>query len=253
MSVRGGEAWADVGERWGFDLEFVDECGASARMPLQQCWGRRFEDALPVRSFPSFKGQKNFTGLWWSATTSRHVGFESWVERDQAMLLDFDSNVVGFSSQPFRIWWQGESNIHRHVPDYFARMADGGGLVVDVRPDNRIEPEDAEAFAATSRLCERVGWAFRRVGELDPVLRANVDWLAGYRHPRCLRPEVAERVLKVFSEPTALGEGVRAAGPRLAVLPTLFHLMWSRRIVTDLHTRLLSSSSPLSVAGGSSR
>lgn len=32
---------------------------------------------------------------------SRHVDFESWCERDNLMLLDFDPNVAGFSSQPF--------------------------------------------------------------------------------------------------------------------------------------------------------
>ena len=34
----------------------------------------------------------------------------------------------------------------RHAPDFFARRADGGGVVVDVRPDDRIPAEDAEVF-----------------------------------------------------------------------------------------------------------
>ncbi|HEY4854308.1 MAG TPA: hypothetical protein VII22_26265 [Streptosporangiaceae bacterium] len=52
-------------------------------------------------SFPSFKRQKNFTGLYYAATMDAHVGFESWLECDVAMTLDFDSRVVAFSSQPF--------------------------------------------------------------------------------------------------------------------------------------------------------
>ena len=28
------------------------------------------------------KGQRHLSGLWWSATTGGHVGFESWLERD---------------------------------------------------------------------------------------------------------------------------------------------------------------------------
>ncbi len=63
--------------------------------------------------------------------------------------------------------------------------------MVDVRPDDRIEPDDAEAFAATARACRIAGWAFRRVGAIDPVLLANVKWLAGYRHPRNHREPVA--------------------------------------------------------------
>jgi hypothetical protein len=42
----------------------------------------RFEAVAPVRAFPSFKRQRYFPGLWWSATTRRQVGYESWLERD---------------------------------------------------------------------------------------------------------------------------------------------------------------------------
>jgi hypothetical protein len=83
-----------------FEVLFIDETGAQRRQPLASCWDVPFERAGPSRSFPSFKGQRNFPGLWWSATTGQHVGFESWVERDVAMLLDFDPEVVAFAAQP---------------------------------------------------------------------------------------------------------------------------------------------------------
>jgi hypothetical protein len=41
-----------------------------------------FESVPPDSSFPVYRGQRNNTGLWWSATTGGHVGFESWLERD---------------------------------------------------------------------------------------------------------------------------------------------------------------------------
>src|SRR6516162_3737890 len=91
-----------------------------------------------------------------------HVGFESWAERDVAMMLDFDPDVVAFSSQPFWVTWRQGGEERRHAPDYFARHADGTGTVIDVRADDSIEPEDAEAFAAAERACRSVGWAFRR-------------------------------------------------------------------------------------------
>jgi hypothetical protein len=53
------------------------------RGALTVCWNTRFEDVPPVRSFPSYKGQRNFPGLYFAACMSRHVGFESWLERDQ--------------------------------------------------------------------------------------------------------------------------------------------------------------------------
>lgn len=65
----------------------------------------------------------------------------------------------------------------RHTPDFFVRRTDGTALVVDVRPDERIEPQDAVKFAVTAAACRSVGWDFARVGTPDAVLMANVRWL----------------------------------------------------------------------------
>jgi hypothetical protein len=230
----------------GFELLYVaDEDGGRVerRGSLLQCWNLRFEVAPPVRGFSSFRGQRNFPGLWWSATTGEHVGFESWLERDHAMLLDFSSVVTGFASQPFWLLWWAGGRQRRHAPDFFVRQRDGAGVVVDVRPDGRIKPEDAEAFAATGRACELVGWSYRRVGELDPVLVANVRWLAGYRHPRCRNALHEALVVEAFRERAPLLETVRQVGEPIAVLPTVFHLLWSGVLMADLSGELLAEGS----------
>jgi hypothetical protein len=96
-----------------------------------------------------------------------------------------------------------------------------------------------------------VGWGYRRVGALDPVLAANVRWLAGYRHPRCLRAEHRARLLEVFTRPAPLLAGAEAVGDRIAVLPSLFHLMWTGALAADLASAPLDGSSRVSVGGGS--
>lgn len=226
-----------------FWLECVDASRQSLEGSLEVMWPVRFEDGLPVRELPSFKGQRNFTGWYWSATRSAHVGYESWLERDHVMRLDFDSQVTAVVSQPFRLSWRGPGDGRRvrHTPDYFVRRSDGSGLVVDVRPDERIPEEDAAKFAATAAACARVGWDFERVGELDPVYGANLRWLAGYRHPRVLRSIDADALLKVFAQERGLLDGARAVGDPIAVLPVLYHLLWRQDLVTDLHGGLLSA------------
>ena len=236
-----------------FGLRYLEAGGsgfAERQGPLTARWNTRFEDVPPVRSFPSYKGQRNFPGLYFAACVGRHVGFESWLERDQLMMLDFSPQVRSFSAQPF--WLLGESGgkARRHAPDFFVRLADGGGEVVDVRADDRIAPEDAEAFEATAVACESVGWGYRRVGALDPVLAANVRWLAGYRYRRCLREEYRVLLLEVFTRPAALLAGAEAAGDRIAVLPSLFHLMWTGALTADLASAPLSGESLVSVGGG---
>jgi hypothetical protein len=167
-----------------FEVEFTGSAGERCRGLLGELWSTRFERAAPVRSFPSFREQASFSGLYYAATMDAQSGFESWLERDMAMMLDFDPDVAAFSSQPFWLTWAQDGKRRRHAPDYFARLADGTGVVIDVRPDDRIEPRDAEAFAATERACREVGWVFRRTPGPGLVLAANVRWLAGYRHRR---------------------------------------------------------------------
>ena len=103
--------------------------------------------------------------------------------------------------------------------------------------------EDAEAFEVTAQACASVGWRYRRVGEVDPVLAANVRWLAGYRHPRCLDRAWAVRLREVFAGPLALLQGAEAVGDPIGVLPVLFHLLWAGVLTADLSAGLLGSSS----------
>jgi hypothetical protein len=236
----------------GFELRYLEsgQGGPSERQVLlAACWNARFEDVLPVRGFPSYKGQQNFPGLYFAACTGRHVGFESWLERDHMMLLDFSPQVRAFSAQPFWLLWPSGGRVRRHAPDIFVRLADGGGVVVDIRADDKIKPEDAEAFEATAAACESVGWGYRRVGVPDPVLAANVRWLAGYRHPRCLRGEYRAGLLEAFAVPAPLLDGALSVGDRIAVLPSVFHLMWTGALAADLASAPLDGSSLVSAAG----
>ena len=230
-----------------FEVEFAGSAGGCCRGPLGELWSTPFERVAPVRSFPSFRGQVSCPGFYYAATMDAHVGFESWLERDVAMMLDFDPAVVMFSSQPFWLIWEQDGEQRRHVPDYFARLADGTGVVVDVRPDDRIERRDAEAFAATGRACREAGWLFRRTAGPGAVLAANVRWLAGYRHRRCYRGEVAGLLAGVFAEPKPLMAGAREAGDPLGVLPVLYHLLWTRVLSADVTAGLLGPGSVVSV------
>jgi hypothetical protein len=218
-----------------FVLDFQLARDAWRREPLSSCRGTRFEEALPARAFRFGKGLQSFAGWWYFATTASHVGFESWLERDHLMLMDFDPGVVAVSSQPFWLRWRdGRGRSRRHAPDFFARRADGTAAVIDVRPDDRIPARDAEVFAVTAQACGDAGWEYRRAGDLDPVLVVNVRWLSRYRHQRCLVPGIAEVLLGAFAGGRSLFEGAGLAGDRLRVLPVLFHLMWQQRLAADL-------------------
>jgi len=222
-----------------FEVGYVSEDGTPQRVPLTGAWGVRFEQGLPVRRFASRKGQRHLSGLWWSATMSGHVGFESWLERDQLVAVDFDSSVVGIASQPFWLHWTdvGGERVS-HAPDYFARRRDGSALVIDCRPVERRRPRDVVKFDATEQACALIGWEYRVIGAGDAVLTANLRWLAGYRHPRHRMTSTAEALQRAFATPTPLIAGAEAAGDPVAVLPALFHLLWCHELAADLSAPL---------------
>jgi len=234
-----------------FELEFIGADGAERCGSLARCWSEPFERALPVRSFPSFKGQKNFTGLYWAASCRSQVGYESWSERDAVMALDFDPMVVGLASQPFRLAWRAGDEQRGHVPDYFARLADGTGVVIDVRPADLVDEAAAAVFAKTAEACEMVGWQFRQAGDLDRMYAANLRWLSRYRHRRCHQAELAACLREVFADPLPLFAGADRVGDRLAVLPVLYHLIWQHVLAADLTSAPLLGGSLVSLMGGS--
>jgi hypothetical protein len=158
------------------------------------------------------------------------------------MALDADPQVVGVAAQPMWLYWATESGRPvRHAPDYFARRADGTGVVIDVRADERIGEKDAAVFAATARVCAQVGWDYQRAGELAPVQAANLRWLSGYRHPRFAQPGLAARLGEVFAQPGRLLGGASAAGDPVAVLPVLFGMLWRGGLAADLEAGLLGA------------
>lgn len=222
-----------------FEAVFVAEDGLEQRVPWAFMPEVAAELGRPVRSFPSYRGQRNYPGWYWSATMGGHVGYESWVERDHLVALDFDPTVMRIVSQPFWLWWTtSEGKRRRHAPDFLVLLddgtADGAVLVLDSRPLELIAEEDRVAFDATDRACALLDWRYAVWDRLDGVVVANQKWLAAYRHPRCRNELVAERLLEVFTRPRPLMDGAELAGDPLGTLPVLYHLLWTRQLLMDL-------------------
>ncbi|SFR29618.1 hypothetical protein SAMN04488564_12091 [Lentzea waywayandensis] len=151
-----------------------------------------FADCVPVRGFPSCKGQRHLDGRWWTATTGTLVGYESWWERDRLVLLAFDPDVAGIASQPFWLFGtKAEGKARSHDPDYFARLADRSALVLDVRAADRIKPRDQVAFDATAEARKALGRRYEVVGAPPEALPANVRSLNALLLSEYLRPNPA--------------------------------------------------------------
>ena len=63
--VRGGASASPAGE---FEIAYVDAAESGARrLALIDAWSVPFEECMPVRECPSYRGQRNHVGRWWTA------------------------------------------------------------------------------------------------------------------------------------------------------------------------------------------
>jgi hypothetical protein len=88
--VSAAGAWAELPAGSRLALGFLDAEGRKRIVPLEQCRDVAFEETAAMRAFRWSRGLGHFPGWWWAATTERHVGYESWLERDHIQALDFD-------------------------------------------------------------------------------------------------------------------------------------------------------------------
>lgn len=226
----------------GFEAVFLDPVG----QVIQQRWADAalavaFEDLAPVSAFPVIPGRRWGPGLWWSATTGRHVSAGSNAMRTQLIVLDRDPDVVALAGRPVRLLWHTpRGQVRSWVPQIFARYTDGTALLADC--PSHPDAGGARALGAAEAVteaCAQIGWTYRRLPPLDDVLAANLKWLAGYRHPRNAgRSGLREAVLEAFARPRPLIEGAEAAGDPIEVLPAVFHALWYGQLTTDLETPL---------------
>ena len=58
-------------------------------------------NTVPWRTFRWYKGQRHYSGMYWSATMRDHVVYESRLELSRLIFADFDRVVQRILAQPF--------------------------------------------------------------------------------------------------------------------------------------------------------
>lgn len=148
------------------------------------------ESDLGVRQVPM--NYRSVTGRV-QTLDGQTVSFESTLERDLVLLMDFDPRIARITHQPMKIRYRLESGEERaYTPDYLATSR-GSPLRKPARPllfevkyldELRDRWSDLEAgFRAARMVCAQRRWGFQVVDERcirDDYLK-NVTFLRDYR------------------------------------------------------------------------
>lgn len=194
------------------------------------------QSARPWRTFRWYRGQKHYSGTYWSATMRDHVIYESRLELSRLLLADFDLSVRGIVAQPFLLKKVLEGKVHRHIPDYLL-LTGQVPVVVDVKPLHRLsKPEVAFTFGWTRESVESRGWKYEVWSEVPAVELENVRFLAGYRRDWLFSPEVLDELREAELDGVSLGQASCCLPdrPEPQVRSAIHHLLWAQELVTDL-------------------
>lgn len=207
---------------------------------------------MPVRKIP--KNYLGVTGGFASRKNGCVLGFESLLERDHMILLEFDDAVEKFEEQPVRIPLPaGKGGGGRtYVPDILVHYRPGrSGKVkkprlAEVKTRKDLEKNAAKyapKFSAARRYAAERAWEFQVVTEEDiriPRL-PNLKFLREYHLIEPARADTA-RVLQALDAAGGwieLGDFLdpplcQSDEERLAMLPVIWHLVAVGRFHVDL-------------------
>lgn len=190
----------------------------------------------------------------------RSIAFESSLERDFALLMDFDRNVVGVKSQPIRISYRSPEGRRRfYVPDFLVERVSGPPLLCEVKYREDLR---RDWTTLRPRLRAAVGYAMRNGMRFsimtDVEIRGphldNVVFLRRFRGRVPDEPLEAHlmRTIAALGETTPQALLVAAYGTeerRMRAVAPLWRLLAERRIEANLFEPL-TMASPIWIAVG---
>lgn len=217
---------------------------------------------MPVRKIP-----KNHISVTGRHATHKSIGqadFESPLERDYLILLDFDPQVKSYEVQPVVVPVQGVSK--GYVPDVLVHFhPDAAGVsreseLTEIKTSEDYErhrEKYAPKFAAAAKFASERDWIF--VQKSDKEIRtprlANLKFLRAYRRvePSPSDIEVILGELHKQGGVSTLSRVMAALCPddeaRAHLLPTLWHLVAMGSVHVDLD-KPLDADVQVLLAGG---
>lgn len=235
------------------EATYIAADGEVITAPFDRIDPARVVRGRPVRDVRSRAGQRNYSGLFWSATAQGHLRYESLLERDRLLLADFDRTVGWLACQPFWLRGPDGSAFRRHVPDLLLEHRDGSWTVVDVKAAWFLEKPDVVAVLEwTGRVCRSRGWRYEVWTGGNRTELGNVRFLSLARRSAFVDRTACVAVSAVARDGMTIGAIVRLAlgdeVSRQAAFVAVLDRLWTAAWSTDLRSQL-SGDSVITIAG----
>jgi hypothetical protein len=202
---------------------------------------------MAVRKIP--KSYLGVTGSFASRKSAQMEAFESLLEKEYMLLLDFDEGVDHFDAQPVIVPVPGVPK--GYVPDvliYYLPNSVSGEirkpLLTEIKHTDdlhRNSEKYAHKFAAAEKYAFERGWEFRVTTQIDIRTQRleNLKFLREYRNIQPAESDNFKLIQSVreaggISSPKKLLEQLTAANDDwLYWLPIIWHAVVTRQLIAD--------------------
>jgi hypothetical protein len=222
---------------------------------------------MSVRKPSNRGGVRKNIGKTPSLKAGRPVWWESLLERDYLILLEFDPDVVTYTEQPFRVRYPLEGRARHYTPDFLVERKNKW-QVVEVKSKKKASTEAFRLFRLAAepevlkcarrltadgdeRVCEFVVATDDKI-RVQPRLE-NVKILRGYaRTPFLPGQAVLCRKFLRGNEGASIADLVAALSDKGVTLPVVYSLIYHGTLAVDFNSPLDPRSvvRPVAHAGG---
>lgn len=186
-------------------------------------------------------------GLFASAKMDAAIEFESTLERDACLLMEFSTGIAAYRAQPVVITTDGLGEIRQYTPDYEVIYSTGCDEYWEIKPVAQLEREKVrQRLMSLTKYFDTSGPPLRIVtcNEIRRQPRiANLRLLAKYRSPR-IEPVTGELRALLPMRQTPFVDLVR-----LLDAETTLRLLADQHLFFD-YDRPLSDNTLISTRGG---
>ncbi len=206
---------------------------------------------MPVRKIK--KSYISCVGYFKSYKNNKQLAFESILERDFFMLLEFDSDVVSFEEQPLKIKYKLKAKNTRYTPDVLVTYKDYSKKIFEVKYQNDIDSDPKlqhKISVLKEEIARQMSLPFETFtdAQIDQIYFKNCVFLyknSFISESQTMTNKVLENINKL-SEPISIKSFLELLSTnqteQLQILPYLWHEIFKNPALINMNQKITMSS-----------
>lgn len=205
---------------------------------------------MPVRKIRNYRGRRHTIGKYPSIKLGRMVTFESQIELDFIVTLDYEKAVNWFEEQPLTIDFQRDGKLHHYTPDFLYSEGEHH-ILAECKPAKFTKTRsNLSKFAVATQWCAVQGWQFRVI--TDTALREgfrlkNIKFLSNYARisvPSNLQTKILDNLCGMGMATIAqLSQSIECRENANLLMPAIFNLAYYHILEIHIDDEPLSRNS----------